>query len=84
MRKYKVPTSLSSTITLNNEINMPAFGFGTYKLISDEAVEATKFAIERGYRLIDTAAFYHNEVEIGEAVRTCGLSREEIFLTTKL
>lgn len=64
---------------------MPLLGYGTYK-ISDQ-MEATRCvleALEVGYRLIDTATFYHNEAAIGQAIGSCGLPRNELFLTTKL
>lgn len=64
---------------------MPILGYGTYK-ITDQA-EATRCvleALEVGYRLIDTATFYHNEEAIGRAISSCGLPRKELFLTTKL
>lgn len=62
---------------------MPIFGLGVYKSEGD-TVPAVQAAIKNGYRLIDTAAFYFNEKEVGEAVRTCGVPREELFITTKL
>ena len=71
--------------TLNDGNKMPILGYGTYK-ITDQA-EATRCvleAIDVGYRLIDTATFYNNETAIGEAISSCGLSRNELFLTTKL
>lgn len=71
--------------TLNDNNKMPILGYGTYK-ITDQA-EATRCvleALEVGYRLIDTATFYHNEEAIGQAISSCGLPRKELFLTTKL
>ena len=75
---------LSPTITLNTGQQIPQLGLGVYKLGTDEAAGLIRKAIETGYRRIDTAAFYGNEAEIGEGVRTSGLSREEIFVTTKI
>ena len=71
--------------TLNDNNKMPILGYGTYK-ISDptEATRCTLDALEVGYRLIDTATFYHNEQAIGQALSSCGLPRKELFLTTKL
>ena len=70
---------------LNNGVNIPVFGFGTYQLSSGkETIEAVSHALKVGYRLIDTAEFYGNEAEVGEAVRTSGISREELFITSKL
>ena len=75
--------TLQSRVTLNNGVEMPIFGLGVYKSEGD-TVPAVQAAIKNGYRLIDTAAFYFNEKEVGEAVRTCGVPREELFVTTKL
>lgn len=64
---------------------MPSIGFGTYKLQEGkECLESVKFALENGYRHIDTAAVYENERSVGEAIRQSGLSREDIFITTKV
>ena len=75
--------TLQSRVTLNNGVEMPIFGLGVYKSEGDTGT-AVQAAIKNGYRLIDTAAFYFNEKEVGEAVRTCGVPREELFVTTKL
>jgi len=72
------------TRTLNDGRTLPAVGFGTYPLKGREAVEATLSAIELGYRLVDTAVNYGNEAEVGEAVRTSGVPRDELFVTSKL
>jgi len=72
-------------VKLNNGIEMPVFGLGTWKMDDGkEAGDAVKVALEMGYRLIDTATLYGNERSVGEAIRTSGIPREEIFLTTKL
>lgn len=75
--------NLSSTITLNNGIKMPRLGLGVYKS-AEKTKQAILWALEAGYRMIDTAAFYGNEREVGEAVRESGIPREEIFITSKL
>lgn len=75
---------LSPTITLNNGQAIPQLGLGVYKLSTDIAEGFIRDAIEVGYRRIDTAAIYGNEAEIGAGVRTCGLPREEIYVTTKI
>lgn len=75
--------TLQSTVTLNNGIEMPIFGLGVFES-GKETVSAVTDAIQTGYRLIDTAAFYGNEKEVGEAVRNAGVNREEIFVTTKV
>jgi diketogulonate reductase-like aldo/keto reductase len=72
-------------VTLNNGIVMPMLGFGVYGLAEgDECVNTVKFAIETGYRSIDTASGYGNEKSVGQAIRESGIPRGDIFLTTKL
>lgn len=63
---------------------VPALGFGTWQLNGDEAREATRHALEIGYRQIDTAQAYRNEREVGEGIAQSGVPRDEIFLTTKI
>ena len=63
---------------------MPLNGIGTYSLEDDTCVNSVSEALKRGVRLIDTAYMYHNEKEVGEAVRNSGVPREEIFVITKL
>ncbi|MDX1908465.1 MAG: aldo/keto reductase [Bacteroidia bacterium] len=70
--------------TLNNGIQMPLLGLGVYDMYHSEAVQAVSWALEIGYRLIDTAALYRNEAEIGQAVRESTVPRAEIFITTKV
>lgn len=72
------------THTLNDGSVLPAIGFGTYPLKDDEAVSGIVSAIEAGYRLLDTAVNYGNEREVGEAVRACGLPREELLVASKI
>jgi diketogulonate reductase-like aldo/keto reductase len=72
------------TVTLNNGIEMPLLGLGVYDMHHKEAEQAVEWALETGYRLIDTASMYENELQIGNAIRTSSVSREEIFLTTKV
>ncbi|KAK6038808.1 oxidoreductase, aldo/keto reductase family protein [Cooperia oncophora] len=76
------------TITLSNGIQMPQVGLGTWQSRPDEVKAAVKTAIETGYRLIDTAACYENEGAIGEAIKELiedgKITREELFITTKL
>lgn len=79
------PIQIDTRVTLNNGVEMPVFGLGTYLTRSGkEAQDAVSYALEIGYRLIDTAAMYGNEEDVGEAVRRSGIPREEIFVTTKL
>ena len=70
--------------TLSNGVVIPAIGFGTWQIDAKDAYQATLNAIKLGYRHIDTAYAYQNEKEVGQAIRDCGLKREEIFVTTKL
>ncbi|MEU9185769.1 aldo/keto reductase [Streptomyces sp. NPDC048484] len=70
--------------TLNNGVRMPALGFGVYQTPPDATVEAVRTALETGYRLIDTAAAYGNEREVGEGIRRSGLDRDEVFVETKV
>lgn len=70
--------------TLNNGVEMPLLGLGVYDMYQREAEQATEWALEIGYRLIDTASMYENEVEIGNGIRQSGIDRKDIFLTTKV
>ena len=63
---------------------IPLVGFGTWRLSGRNSYEAVLHALATGYRHLDTATMYGNETEVGQATRDSGLSREEIFLTTKL
>ena len=72
------------THTLNDGATIPALGLGTYPMRGEEAAAAVVDAVEVGYRLIDTAVSYGNEVEVGEGIRRCGVPREELFVTSKL
>lgn len=70
---------------LSNGIKMPSIGFGTYKSVNDEeTAKIVKYALEIGYRQIDTASFYGNEVGIGNGIKESEINREDIFLVTKL
>ncbi|MER6119088.1 aldo/keto reductase [Streptomyces sp. NPDC001743] len=72
------------SLTLNNGVEMPQLGFGVWQVPDDEAETAVVTAIESGYRSIDTAAIYQNEVGTGKAIAASGVAREELFVTTKL
>lgn len=72
------------TVTLNNGYTMPINGLGTYSLLGNTGYDAVMTALKNGVRLIDTAYMYHNEAEVGRAVRDSGIPREEIFVITKL
>ena len=71
-------------LTLNNGVEMPALGLGVYQCGPDETVEAVRTALDEGYRLIDTAAAYQNEEQVGRALRESDVDRSEVFVTTKL
>lgn len=71
-------------VTLNSGKIMPQLGLGAYKVNQDIAVQLVQHALEIGYRRIDTAALYDNEVEVGAAIRKSGLAREDIFVTSKI
>ncbi len=71
-------------LTLLNGARMPALGFGTWQLREEACIEATKRALEIGYRHIDTAQIYENEAEVGQAIAESGLPRGDLFVTTKL
>lgn len=73
-------------IKLNNGVEIPVLGLGTYKIghTDDDVYRAVRNALEIGYRHIDTATLYMNEKPVGKAIRESGIPREEIFVTTKL
>ncbi len=71
-------------ITLNNGVTMPALGFGVFQTPPEQTVASVVEALRVGYRLIDTAASYFNEREVGEGIRQSGLDRSEVFIETKL
>lgn len=71
-------------ITLNNGVSMPALGFGVFQTPPEETRTAVAEALRVGYRLIDTAASYFNEREVGEGIKQSGLDRSEVFVETKL
>jgi diketogulonate reductase-like aldo/keto reductase len=74
----------AASITLNNGVEMPSVGLGVFQSPPEETVGAVEAAIATGYRLIDTAAAYGNEREVGEGIRHSGIDRGEMFVTTKL
>lgn len=73
-----------NTLTLNNQVTMPALGLGVYQTPPDETIFAVQTALETGYRHIDTAAAYGNEREVGEGLRRSGLPRSDVFIETKI
>lgn len=70
--------------TLHNGSKMPLLGLGVYDMHNKEAEEAIETALQTGYRLIDTAAMYDNEKEVGNAIRNSRVKREDLFVTTKV
>jgi 2,5-diketo-D-gluconate reductase A len=72
------------TITLNDGREIPQLGFGVFQIPPQDTREATLLALEAGYRHIDTAEMYGNEAGVGQAVRESGLSREDVWVTSKL
>ncbi|MEX0986266.1 MAG: aldo/keto reductase [Bacteroidales bacterium] len=72
------------TITLNNGVLMPILGFGTLYLNGDVGVQCVSDAISLGYRLIDTATIYGNEESVGGGIKKSGISREDLFVTSKV
>jgi len=71
------------SIRLNNGVSMPMEGFGVFQIPEEHCEQAVRDTITAGYRLIDTASSYQNEKAVGRAIRSCGLPREELFITTK-
>jgi len=72
------------TYDLNDGTTIPAIGFGTYPLRGDDGTEAIRTAIEAGYRLVDTAVNYENEVEVGAAIRSSRVPREALVVASKI
>jgi methylglyoxal/glyoxal reductase len=78
-------SDINGTFTLNNGVEMPYFGLGTWQASDGPEVKnSIHYALDAGYRLIDTAAFYKNERSVGEAIREHGIARDQVFVTTKL
>jgi diketogulonate reductase-like aldo/keto reductase len=71
-------------LTLNNGVQMPALGFGVFQTPPDITAQAVGTALATGYRLIDTAAAYGNEREVGQAIRDSGVARDDVFIETKI
>ncbi|MEX0274010.1 MAG: aldo/keto reductase [Flavobacteriaceae bacterium] len=78
-------SDISGTFTLNNGVKMPYLGLGVY-LSEDgqEVANAVRWALEAGYRHVDTASFYKNESGVGQGVRTSGVPREDVFVVSKV
>ncbi|HTU98798.1 MAG TPA: aldo/keto reductase [Solirubrobacteraceae bacterium] len=72
------------TLTLNDGHEIPQLGFGVFQIPPSDTAQAVQTALEVGYRHIDTAEMYRNEAGVGDAIRAAGLSRDEVFITSKL
>ena len=77
-------TTEQTMATLNNGVQIPALGFGVFQTAPQDTIAAVMAALDDGYRLLDTAAAYGNEQEVGEAIRRSGIGRSEIFIETRL
>jgi 2,5-diketo-D-gluconate reductase A len=77
------PQIPDAVVTFPSGGRMPLLGFGTWQIKGDEAVSATAAALEAGYRHVDTATIYGNEREVGRALRESGVTRDDVFVTTK-
>ena len=71
-------------VTLSNGVKMPQLGYGVYQVTKEECERCVSDALSVGYRHIDTAQSYFNEEEVGNAIKKSGISREELFITTKV
>jgi diketogulonate reductase-like aldo/keto reductase len=83
-RSLETMTSLDTTLSLSTGAQIPTLGLGTWFIDDDKAAQAVRDAVDIGYRNIDTAQAYGNERGVGEGVRTSGVAREELFVSTKL
>src|SRR6266545_3052180 len=88
MKSGRAQTSMTrpsgAVLPLNNGVQLPALGFGVFRVAPEQTVAAVEAALVQGYRLIDTAAAYLNEREVGEAIARSGIARHELFVQTKL
>lgn len=76
---------MNDQVNLNNGMNMPLIGFGLYRIDDQDTMdEAVRCAYDCGYRLFDTAQMYGNEVLLGQALKRCGIPRDDVFVTTKI
>jgi 2,5-diketo-D-gluconate reductase A len=71
-------------VSLNNGVEMPLLGYGVFQIPAEDTEQAVLDALDTGYRLLDTAASYQNEEAVGRAIRSSGIPRDELFVTTKL
>jgi 2,5-diketo-D-gluconate reductase A len=73
----------AQTVRLGNGVEMPVLGLGVWQIPNRETAQAVQWAVEAGYRHIDTATIYRNEQGVGDGVRACGVPRDQLFVTTK-
>lgn len=71
-------------VTLNNGVKMPALGLGIFQMNEEDTIHSVLTAIHNGYRLIDTASAYGNEIQLGKAIKQSNINRKELFITSKL
>lgn len=76
--------NINDCYTLNNGVKIPCVAYGTYKAADGKSAEIIRTAIEAGYRYFDTAAFYHTEEYLAEAIKESRIPREEFFIASKL
>lgn len=76
--------TMNSTIELNNGVKIPIIGLGTAALFGKKAYQSVVWALESGYKIIDTASMYGNERNVGKAIQESGIPRDELFITTKV
>lgn len=79
-----IKLKIMNKITLSNGVEMPQMGYGVYQVTPDECERCVMDAISVGYRMIDTAQAYHNEEAVGKAWKKSGVSRDELFLVSKV
>jgi diketogulonate reductase-like aldo/keto reductase len=77
-------TNMSPLLTLNNSVEMPALGLGVFQSPPEQTAMAVEAALTHGYRLVDTAAAYMNERQVGEGMRRSGIARADVFIETKI
>ncbi|MFD4510651.1 aldo/keto reductase [Streptomyces sp. NPDC058457] len=77
-------TATSTAYPIGKDVEIPSIGLGTWPMKGDEAEEAVRYALTQGYRLVDTASAYENEREVGRGLRSSGVARSDVFVTTKL
>jgi 2,5-diketo-D-gluconate reductase A len=80
----QTPSTQIQQVTLNNGVRMPIIGFGVFQIPAEETEQAVIAALAAGYRHLDTAEAYGNEEAVGRGIKSSGIPREELFVTTKM